>query len=255
MSFATDAELFDPDATGPYALCEQHAQWLSTRLAQIQAVIQSEAVAAQAVTVVVASKSASLAWMRCLFMASLKHFGENQVQAFTHKHATLASCLPGAEWHFIGTLQRNKVSKLLATAPSLIHSVDTLPLAHALSRHQVASSANALLPVTLQVNIAQEPQKHGFYADQLEHAALTLTRECPGLLPVGLMTMLPLGLAPAQRLTLFKQVAQLKHQLEQTLGRALPVLSMGMSEDYPEALAAGATHLRLGRVLMPPADA
>ncbi len=165
--------------------------------------------------------------------AGLAALGENRVQEALPKMDRVA----GAEWHLIGHLQRNKV-RLAAGRFALIHSVDSAELAAAIH------SRSPRQPVLLQVNVAREPAKHGVAPER----ALELAAEVAALLPLrGLMGMA--ARSPADPRPAFALLWRLREEAQQRLGRGLPVLSMGMSDDFEVAVEEGSTMLRVGRIL------
>ena len=167
--------------------------------------------------------------------AGLRALGENRVQEALDK----MGAVEGADWHLIGHLQTNKV-KHAAARFALIQSVDSLHLAEALARFD---SRQAVL---VEVNVAREPQKSG--ADPAH--ACELVEAASRLVDVrGLMAMGPSEGDPRPA---FEELSRLREDAEQRLGKALPILSMGMSGDFEAAVAAGSTMLRLGRVLFGP---
>lgn len=169
---------------------------------------------------------------RAALAAGLRRLGENRVQEALPK----LEALPDAEWHLVGHLQTNK-ARDAAGRFALIHSVDSLKLAEALARRAPEQA------VLLQVNASREPQKHGLEPSEAVAAVLAAAQ----LLPVrGLMCM---AAAEGDPLPAFQEVRRLRDQAEQRLGSALPVLSMGMTQDFEAAVRAGSTMLRLGRVL------
>jgi pyridoxal phosphate enzyme (YggS family) len=170
--------------------------------------------------------------------AGLTDLGENRVQEALDKMAEVS----GARWHLIGHLQTNKV-RLAANRFALIQSVDSMHLVQALAR------VNPNQQVLLEVNVAREPQKSGVAPE----AVLDLAAEASGLVDLrGLMAMGPAQVDPTPG---FTELKSLRDAAEQRLGRALPILSMGMSGDFEAAVAAGSTMLRLGQVLFGPRPA
>ena len=158
--------------------------------------------------------------------------GENRI----HEALPKMAALPAAEWHLIGHLQSNKVAKA-AGRFALIQSVDSVTTAERIAR---LSRAQAVL---VQVNITGEAVKHGCAPE----ATVDLCRRVDDVLDVrGLMGIGPLNGDPAPA---FRILAGLRVNAEQAIGRALPVLSMGMSNDWEAALECGSSMLRLGRVL------
>jgi hypothetical protein len=162
--------------------------------------------------------------------AGLAVVGENRVQEALAKMDEVQ----GVDWHLIGHLQRNKARH--APRFSLVQSVDSVELADAIARH-------ARVPCLLQVNIAREAQKFGVAPEAAEEVALAVAER---LELRGLMAVAPLGGDPVPG---FRQLALLRLRVQDRLGTALPVLSMGMSGDFEAAVREGATMLRLGTVL------
>lgn len=167
--------------------------------------------------------------------AGLGILGENRVQEAVEKMETV----DGAEWHLIGHLQTNKV-KLAAGRFALIQSIDSTKLAEALARINVEQK------VLVEVNVAREPRKTG--ADPGE-AAMVIDAVAETLDLQGLMAMGPAGGDPRPA---FDELRSIRDAAQERLGKALPILSMGMSGDFEVAVKAGSTMLRLGQVLFGP---
>lgn len=154
-------------------------------------------------------------------------------------------------WHLIGSLQRNKARPALEVF-DWIHSVDSFPLAERLA--SLMDSVGRRPRLLLQVKLAADPSKSGWSQAELE-AALPRLAALPQLDIRGLTAIAPLGLGEQGNLTLFGRVAALARDLGRRAGEAgwqhirMEELSMGMSGDYPQAIAAGATMVRLGQVL------
>ena len=200
---------------------------------------------ADEVTLIAVSKTHSADAIRAAFELGVKHFGENRVQEWEAKRGALQD-LPG-EWHLIGHLQSNKASK----AARLFHSVDSvddLALAQRLDRARSELAELRKLRVLVEVRIAPEETKSGVERDRLRPLAeeiLTLN----GLDLQGLMCIPPL-LRDAEKVRpYFAELRALKDDLEQKLGKKLPVLSMGMSHDFAVAIEEGATEVRVGTAL------
>ena len=166
-------------------------------------------------------------------------FGESRVQDALPK---LDALPPGIEWHFIGHLQTNKIRKVVGRF-ALFHGVDNENLAVQINR--IAGELGVTANVLLEVNVSGEESKFGFDPKTLP-AALEVLLPLPFLRLQGLMTMAPLGLSADERRILFGECAALAQEL------GLAELSMGMSGDWPEAVAAGSTWGRLGSVLFGP---
>lgn len=190
------------------------------------------------VTIVAVTKGFDVSVCRVALAAGLQILGENRV----HEALTKMDELPDAEWHLIGHLQTNKV-RSAAGRFALIQSVDSIRLAEALAKIDPAQ------PVLIEVNVAREPQKSGVDPDR---ALETITAVANVLDLRGLMAMGPSHGDPTPA---FVELRKLRNEAEQRRGRALPILSMGMSGDFEAALAAGSTMLRLGQVLFGPRPA
>jgi pyridoxal phosphate enzyme (YggS family) len=182
------------------------------------------------IEIVAATKNRSVEDCRAAVAVGLATLGENRVQEALSKMDEV----PGAHWHLIGHLQTNKVRHIARF--ELIQSLDSLRLAQAMAARGGAA-------VLLEVNVARERQKQGVEPD----AAVSTAAQVAELLDLrGFMGMAPLGGDPRPA---FAELRGLRDEAQQRLGRRLPVLSMGMSEDFEAAVQAGSTMLRLGRVL------
>ena len=168
-------------------------------------------------------------------------FGESRVQEALPKQEALRD-LPQIRWHFIGRLQANKV-RAVVKAFSWIHSIDSLALAQRTSR--IALEEQQRPTALLQVKLRDDPAKGGWEIDALKDAWPEL-QMLEGLQISGLMTMAPMGVAAEDRAELFRECRDLADAL------GLQHCSMGMSGDWREASAAGATWVRLGSVLFGP---
>jgi pyridoxal phosphate enzyme (YggS family) len=224
---------------------------LPERLAQVRAEIarcQAAGGWTHAVTIVAVTKGFGPDAVTAALAAGLSDIGENRVQEALEKMDRVAGGggAPGARWHLIGHLQRNK-AKLVPGRFALVHSVDSLELAAELNRR-----AGEPLHVLLQVNVAREPQKSGCAPD----VAPALARQIAGLGQLkleGLMTLAPLTDDEDVQRRTFRSLRALRDTIKEE-GLWLPTLSMGMSADYATAVAEGATVIRLGTVLFGPRE-
>jgi hypothetical protein len=153
--------------------------------------------------------------------------------------------LPDVTWHFIGRLQANKARRIMEHF-SWIHSVTELAIAERLDK--LAAELQKRPQVCLQVKLWQDDQKLGWSEAQLWYDLKRL-QELHNLDWRGLMAILPVGLTPAERLECFQRVAHLAQCLRAQSSLPLTELSLGMSGDYREAIAAGATMVRLGSII------
>lgn len=220
--------------------------WLAGRIAQvgerIAAACRSCGRDPSEVRLLAVSKGHPASTIRNAALADLTRFGESYVQEALPKIAALADL--ALEWHFIGRLQTNK-TRAVAEHFQWLHGLDDERLARRLSA-QRPSHAPAL-NVCIQVNVAGETRKGGIAPESVEPLANTVAG-LPGLRLRGLMGILPAGLAPTQRRALFAALASLQARLRAN-GLQLDTLSMGMSEDFAEAIAEGSTLVRIGTAL------
>ena len=182
--------------------------------------------------------------IRAAVAAGQRSFGESRLQEAVGKQAQLQDLGP-LDWHFIGRLQANKARGVMRHFAT-IHSVDSPELAERLQR--IAAEENLSPAILFQVKLAPDPAKTGFDPELLRQVWPRLSRLEP-LRPVGLMTIAPLGLDRQERLALFGRCRDLAADL------GLGELSMGMSGDWPEAVEAGSTWVRLGGGLFGPRPA
>ena len=169
------------------------------------------------------------------------YYGENRVQAFLEKYEKYQG---KGHWHFIGTLQTNKV-KYIIDKVELIHSINTLKLIQEVEKQ--AKKHDKIVHILLEVNIANEGSKQGFDTNQIKEA-MDLCLECPHIIVDGLMMMAP-NIDPEETRFYFQKTAQLLKELKDVYPYPLKELSMGMSNDYHIALQEGATLVRIGRAL------
>lgn len=166
-------------------------------------------------------------------------FGENYPQELQRK----AETHPEVRWHFVGHLQRNKV-KMMERC-DLIHAVDSERLGVALDAW--FETRGRPVPCLVQVHQGGEATKSGVPPDQTE-ALLRRLLELPHIEVQGLMTLPP----PGEGRRHFAALRELRDRLQATLGHPLPELSMGMSDDFADAIAEGATWIRIGTALFGP---
>ena len=198
------------------------------------------------VRVVAVTKGLPAALAAAAVRLGLRDLGENRLQDALPRIQALAEAGLRPRWHFIGRLQSNKAAKVAATFDA-VDAVDSLDLAERLNRAALALGRR--LPVLLQVNAMDDPAKQGLDPDLLTDAAFRVA-QLPGLLLEGLMTIGRLDADEAATRAGFDRLAELRRDLMAALpGLPLPRMSMGMSEDFEAALAAGATELRIGSLL------
>jgi PLP dependent protein len=199
------------------------------------------------VRLIAVSKYVTEKEIREAYASGIRDFGESRIQdAQTKIHAL--KDLPDMTWHLIGHLQSNKVKQALELF-DWIHSVDSLKLATKLNRW--AEELSLTPQICLQVKVKPDPQKFGWDRDELL-GDLAVLPELQHLQIKGLMSILPQGLSESEILEAFQATRDLAQTInQQTEFIQLTELSMGMSKDYPLAISAGATMIRLGRILFP----
>ena len=174
--------------------------------------------------------------------AGITLFGENRVQEGKLK---IPQCPSSLHWHLIGHLQSNKCRDAVHCF-EMVQSVDSYALAEELNR--MAEKQYKSLPVLLEVNIAGEATKFGYKPEEVLNdleRLNTLSR----LEIHGLMAIPPWAADPEKTRPMFRCLADLKKQCEDQLGAPLPVLSMGMSDDFEVAIEEGSTLVRIGTAI------
>src|SRR5215472_12656335 len=188
------------------------------------------------VTLVAVSKTFAAAAIEPVIAAGQRAFGENRVQEAKAKWPPQLAGHRGLELHLVGALQSNKAKEAVALFDA-IHSVDRASLAEALGKEIAKQSRRPLLFV--EINTGAEPQKAGVLPQEAD-AFLAACRDRFGLAVSGLMCLPPQNEAPAPHFALTAKIAR---------RNGLALLSMGMSADYPTAIAFGATHVRVGTAI------
>jgi pyridoxal phosphate enzyme (YggS family) len=217
-------------------------------LNDVRARIRAAAVASgrepDSVKLIAVSKTQPSAAIREAYAHGQRDFGENYVQELLQKAGELED-LTELRWHLIGHLQRNK-AKQVASLVSLLHTVDSLELARELDKRVAAATPARRLPVLVEVSIAGEEQKHGAVAEALAEL-LGGIEALPALTLRGLMCVPPLTADAAAARPHFERLRALR-DLHGGVSR-LPELSMGMTHDMEQAVAAGATLVRVGTAI------
>ena len=227
---------------------------IAENVARVQAQIAEAARAAgrdpKDVRLVAATKMNDAARVREAIAAGVTVCGENRVQELLEKQAQGA--YEGAELHFIGHLQRNKVKQLVGRV-GLIHSVDSLELLAAISRE--AEKRGLRQDVLLEVNIGAEASKSGFREEEIP-GVLEKAAEFGGIWVRGLMAIPPICAVPEENRPFFRRMQQLfvDNGRKKYDNVSMDFLSMGMSGDYTEAIACGATLVRVGTAIFGPRD-
>ena len=193
------------------------------------------------VTLIAVSKTKPVEMLQEIYDCGIREFGENKVQEMCEKMEILPKDI---HWHMIGHLQTNKV-KYIVGKTALIHSVDSLHLAKEIEKQ--AAKNNVIVPILIEVNIAEEESKFGIHKEE----TIALVREVAQMQHVhirGLMTIAPYVENPEDNRSYFKGIRQLSVDIKQENidNVDMDVLSMGMTGDYMVAIEEGATLVRVG---------
>ena len=191
-----------------------------------------------AVQILAVSKTFPVEAIQEAYDCNVRDFGENKIQELAAKVQQLPNDII---WHFIGHLQSNKAAKAVELA-HWIHSVDSLKLLQKLDR--CAAEQNKRPVILLEVNSGEEA-KSGVSYEELPVLA-EAAKNAASLDFRGLMTMAPLCDDPAVWQQAFAKLKAARDELEKSLQISLPELSMGMTGDFPQAIAEGATVIRIG---------
>ena len=194
--------------------------------------IQSE-INSEKVNIIAVSKTFPISNILPLINANHIHFGENKVQEALEKWTEIKKDLPNIKLHLIGNLQTNKV-KFVLPLFDYIHSLDSLKLAKKISDEQIKK--NFKPKIFIQINIGDEDQKNGINKEDLELFYKKCTEEF-NLNIIGLMCLPPFDKNSQPYFLEMKRISQILNLNE---------LSMGMSNDYMEAISSGATYVRIG---------
>lgn len=192
------------------------------------------------VVIVAATKSVGAASINELYSNGIIDYGENRVQDYLSKSGEIDKNM---QFHFIGRLQTNKVRYIIETV-SMIQSLDRLRLAEEIDKR--AKSAGRVVPCLVEINSGEE-QKGGINPDEAEDFIRLVARDYAGINIRGIMSVLP-QFAGFDK---YLQVADLYGKLkkENIAGADMQYLSMGMSDDFEMAIAAGANMIRPGRII------
>jgi hypothetical protein len=221
---------------------------IAENIAQVRANIAAAAAEVgrdpREITLVGASKMNDAAACREAIAAGIDALGENRVQEMTAKLQDHA--YDGAPLHFIGHLQRNKVKQVVGRV-DLIESVGSRELLEEIEK--TAAARDLVQDILLEVNIGGEAAKSGFAPEDV-FAAAEAALQCAHVRVLGLMTIPPADADRDTNLRYFREVQALYVDINAKLfHNELKYLSMGMSGDYPDAIRAGATMVRVGTAI------
>ena len=198
---------------------------------------------------IAAIKTRSDAEVRKAYECGVRYFGENRVQELLSHYECVRS-LPEAKLHMIGTLQKNKV-KYIIDKVDMIESLDSIGLAEEINKR--AAKCGVKMPVLVEVNIGREEQKGGVMPEALE-GFLSEIAKLENLLPKGLMTIAPVQESAEAYGIYFAEMVRLRDEVfaKCICSEETPLLSMGMSGNFAEALRFGSNFVRIGTGIFGP---
>ena len=193
------------------------------------------------VTLIAVSKTKPVEMLKEAYDAGARVFGENKVQEIVDKYDQMPS---DVKWHMIGHLQRNKV-KYIVDKVAMIHSVDSLRLAETIEKE--AAKKAVIVPILIEVNVAQEESKFGLKPEEV----LPLIEQIADFSHIqikGLMTIAPYVDNAEENREIFRELKKLSVDIaaKNINNVTMSVLSMGMTGDYMVAVQEGATMVRVG---------
>lgn len=219
---------------------------LSASLSALRKRIAAACVAARRepgeVTLVAITKTFPASDVRLLYELGVRDVGENRDQEAAPKAAECADLRPGLTWHFVGQLQTNKCASVVRYA-TVVHSVDRLRLVHALG--QQARKAGRVITCLVQVSLDADPERGGAAPAEVPAVAEAVAAE-EGLLLGGVMAVAPLEVSPSEAFAPLPGIAAVVREIRPDA----VMISAGMSGDLEDAIAAGATHVRVGTALL-----
>jgi PLP dependent protein len=233
-------------SSGPGAAAAARRAELAGNLAAVQARIEAACAAAgrspAGVQLIAVTKTFPASDVMLLGQLGVTDFGENKDQEAAPKAAECAAAGMRPRWHFVGQLQVNKAGSVASYA-DVVHSVDRLRLVTALGRR--ASAAGRELSCLVQVSLDGAAGRGGAAAEEVLGLAAAIEAE-PGLTLAGVMAVAPLG-APAR--PAYARLRAVAESVRSAFPAAVAI-SAGMSDDLGEAIAEGATHVRIGTALL-----
>lgn len=212
----------------------------------------------ESVRLVVVTKGRTPEEVETVLREGATDIGENRMSeayerwlAFSSAGASADTTTSVPVFHFVGHLQRNKLAKACRFVDYL-HSLDSLELARAMAARsgRAGERESCRIQVLVEVNVTGEPQKHGIAVESARSFVEELA--AIGVSPVGLMCMSRLGASPAEHRRYFETLACLRDRLAEEVTPSITELSMGMTDDFEEAIAAGSTMVRIGRAIFEP---
>ena len=208
----------------------------------IEELCEQKNISKDKVTLIAVSKTKPVSDIEKVYEAGCRDFGENKAQELKEKYALLPKDI---RWHFIGTLQKNKVKYVVGKA-FLIHSVDSYELALEIQKR--AEKMDVHCDILIEVNVAKEESKQGIFdLDEVEDVIRKISH-LKNVHIKGLMTIAPICENSTDNSIYFKKLKDLSVDImhKNIDNVCMNILSMGMSSDYETAIEEGATYVRVG---------
>lgn len=218
---------------------------IRNQIYEVQSRIQEACVRAsrspEEVTLITVSKTKPVSMIKEAWDIGIRDFGENKVQEILDKTTKLPDDI---RWHMIGHLQRNKVRQIIDKTV-LIHSVDSIRLAQQIEEE--AAKKDLIVNILLEVNVAREESKYGFFLEEVE-PAMEIIGKYSHININGLMTIAPFIMNPEENRPIFRKLYQVFVDMKSKNidNVTMSILSMGMTGDYEVAVEEGATMVRVG---------
>ena len=208
----------------------------------IEELCEQKNISKDKVTLIAVSKTKPVSDIEKVYEAGCRDFGENKAQELKEKYELLPKDI---RWHFIGTLQKNKVKYVVGKA-FLIHSVDSYELALEIQKR--AEKMDVHCDILIEVNVAKEESKQGIFdLDEVEDVIRKISH-LKNVHIKGLMTIAPICENSIDNSIYFKKLKDLSVDImhKNIDNVCMNILSMGMSSDYETAIEEGATYVRVG---------
>lgn len=212
---------------------------------QILEDIEKYSVYPEKVKILVASKFANIDEHEDLIGIGLNYFGENRAQVYRDKYNIFSNKYPNLRWDYIGRLQKNKI-KYIIKSVNLIHSIDSYELLEEINNKAIKE--NIVVNVLIQINAFNDPNKAGFEYDEFREKYKNISL-LENIRLKGFMTMANIDSNSDELIEGFSLLKKFQEEFYNK-NKDITELSMGMSNDYKEALKSGSTIIRIGTKLL-----
>ena len=203
--------------------------------------IKTNKTKAKKIHLIAVTKNQPLIKIKSAIESGIYMVGENKVQEAEKKYNKIEEKI---EKHFIGHLQRNKVKKAIKIF-DVIQTVDTPKLINKINK--IAEELRVTQKIMLQINTGKDEKKYGFETEEI-YNYIEEFKKLKNVIIIGIMTIAPKIKDKTKLINIFKTTKEIQKEIQKEI-KECKYLSMGMSEDYIEAIKAGATHIRIGTAL------